>query len=111
MPTIQKGRGVTVVALYQVEPRELDEILPLVEAMSAVCAKQPGFVSAVLHVSEKKDRVLQYFQWKTMADNLASQRPEVWEGQTKAGALWKRIQEGTVKLDAQVYEVATIFEP
>jgi hypothetical protein len=107
MPTIDK-KVTTVLATMECAPADCDKLVRLTkERFLPGCAKQPGFVSASLHVSEKKDRLVTYFQWRSVADHLACQNPANWKD-SGTEELWAYVKDGKVKLDAQVFEVAAI---
>lgn len=109
MPTIRNDKTATVLVLCDCKPGDIEEATRLAKEMIPVFAKQPGFVSASLHVSEKRDRFVQYLQWRTVADHLACQKSEDWKA-PGASAFWRLMQEGKVKVDAQVYDVAAVLD-
>ena len=68
---------VTLINTFQVKPENADELAELLHHASEVMSKLPGFVSANLHVSEDKTRVVNYAQWRAKADMGAMlRRPE-----------------------------------
>ena len=65
---------VTLINTFQVEPEHADELAELLHHASEVMSALPGFVSANLHVSEDKTRVVNYAQWRSKADLEAMYR-------------------------------------
>lgn len=60
---------------FTVDPAKADELVQLlVEATEDVMKAMPGFVSANLHVSEDRTRVVNYAQWRSKADFEAMRR-------------------------------------
>ena len=54
---------------FTVEPARADELLAeLTRATETRIRKQPGFVSANLHISDDRRHVANYAQWRTRAD-------------------------------------------
>lgn len=54
---------------FTVEPDKAEALLAeLTHATETRIRKQPGFVSAILHISEDRKRVANYAQWRTRAD-------------------------------------------
>ena len=65
---------VTLINTFQVKPECADELAELLHHASAVMRNVPGFVSANLHVSEDKTRVVNYAQWRAKSDLEAMYR-------------------------------------
>ena len=65
---------VTLINTFQVKPERADELAELLHHASEVMSALPGFVSANLHVSEDKTRVVNYAQWRAKADLEAMYR-------------------------------------
>ena len=64
----------TLINTFFVAPGRADELLQVLsEATTAVMSRQPGFISANLHVSADRTRVVNYAQWRSKADNDAMQ--------------------------------------
>ena len=59
---------VTLINTFHVRPECADELAELLHHASEVMSNVPGFVSANLHVSEDKTRVVNYAQWRAKAD-------------------------------------------
>ena len=69
MTTLDPKDGfVTLINTFQVKPERADELAELLHHASEVMSALPGFVSANLHVSEDKTRVVNYAQWRSKAD-------------------------------------------
>lgn len=79
LPTLDPSAGhVTFVNVFSVEPERAEELLEILsQATETVMRHLPGFISANLHVSEDRRRVLNYAQWRRRADHEAMlQNPE-----------------------------------
>ena len=75
MTTLDPNDGyVTLINTFEVKPERADELAELLHHASEVMSMLPGFVSANLHVSEDKTRVVNYAQWRTKADLEAMYR-------------------------------------
>lgn len=62
------GPGLTLVNVFRA-PGRCDALVDcLVTATRQVMRRMPGFVSANFHVSEDRDRVVNYAQWRSRAD-------------------------------------------
>lgn len=59
---------VTLINTFQVKPERADELAEFLHHASEAMSSLPGFVSANLHVSEDKTRVVNYAQWRSKAD-------------------------------------------
>ena len=69
-----KDDYVTLINTFHVKPERADELAELLHHASEVMSALPGFVSANLHVSEDKTRVVNYAQWRAKADLEAMYR-------------------------------------
>lgn len=58
----------TLINTFQVEPENADELVELLHEAASTMRKLYGFVSANLHLSTDKTRVVNYVQWRTHAD-------------------------------------------
>jgi quinol monooxygenase YgiN len=69
---------VTLVNMFHVDPQRQEEVLALLqEVTDSVMRHQPGFVSASLHVSLDRQRVVNYVQWESReAFEAALRKPE-----------------------------------
>ena len=59
---------VTLINTFKVDPKRSDELLELLHHASEAMSNLPGFVSANLHISEDKTRIVNYAQWQTKGD-------------------------------------------
>ena len=99
----------TVLVICDFDAADCDEIVARARAAGPIFARQPGFVSAALHVGENKDRMVQYLQWESVDHHYACQKSDDWKS-PEGGAFWQLIQEGTMKIDAQIYTIADHHE-
>lgn len=65
---------VTLINTFQVRPERAEALAEYLHHASEVMRKLPGFVSANLHVSEDRTRVVNYAQWRAKADLEAMYR-------------------------------------
>ena len=65
---------VTLINTFQVKPERADELAELLHHASEVMSALPGFISANLHISEDKTRVVNYAQWRAKTDMEAMLR-------------------------------------
>ena len=70
MTTIEKDRNIlTLINVFTVVPEKQRELIALlVEATEKTMKHLPGFISANIHRSLDGKRVVNYAQWKSMAD-------------------------------------------
>jgi heme-degrading monooxygenase HmoA len=68
MTEISSERDVlTVIFEFDVEPDEQQPLRASIEALVRdIVSRQPGFLSADLHLSRDGRKVLNYFQWETL---------------------------------------------
>jgi quinol monooxygenase YgiN len=64
---------------FTVEPDDAERLLQaLRDATEEIFRRQPGFISANLHISRDRRRVLNYAQWRSKEDYVAmSKQPKV----------------------------------
>jgi quinol monooxygenase YgiN len=69
MPTITHGDGrVTMINVFTVRPEESERLIEiLADGIRRVTSRQPGFVSATIHASLDRTRVVNYAQWENRA--------------------------------------------
>ena len=104
MTTIRSdGSWITLINTFFVAPERVDDLLHvLTEATQAVMRRQPGFISANLHVSLDRGRVVNYAQWRSKDDFEAMQsNPEV-------APHMKRAAEIAERFDPVLYAVAYV---
>ena len=76
MLTIQTGtRHQTVLTTFETTPASALDLLEALQAAYAECiSKQPGFISAALHMNDAQTRVANYSQWERREDYQAMLR-------------------------------------
>ena len=105
MPTIAKTASVqTVITTFEMTPGTCQDLLEaLTDAYSEFISKQPGFVSAGLHVNDAQTRIANYSQWERREDFLAMLRtPEMRDRNRKINELCK-------SFEPVMYDVAESF--
>ena len=105
MPEIRTGfGGQTVITTFETTPATCFDLLDALQAAFSECiAKQPGFVSAALHVNDARTRVVNYSQWARREDYQAMLRtPEMRERNRAINALCRSFEPVMV-------EVAGVF--
>lgn len=67
MATIQStNSSIVLINTFYVAPERADELMHLlIEATDKVMRHQPGFISANLHLSLDKKRIVNYAQWQS----------------------------------------------
>ena len=106
MPTIAKTATVqTVITTFEMTPGTCQDLLEaLTDAYSSFISKQPGFVSAGLHVNDAQTRIANYSQWERREDFLAMLRTaEMRDRNRKLNELCK-------SFEPVMYEVAETFD-
>ena len=70
MTTVRENDfSVVLINTFFVKPGKTDELLQvLIKATDDVMRHQPGFISANLHISLDKTRVVNYAQWRSKED-------------------------------------------
>ena len=70
MAVIDEFRNIlTVLIEFELSPDEVDEhVANIKEFVKGTVKGQPGFISANLHVSTDRKKVVNYAQWKTEED-------------------------------------------
>lgn len=53
---------------FTVRPEKAEALLALLEEATETMRRMPGFVSANLHLSENRERIVNYAQWRSKAD-------------------------------------------
>ncbi|NOD35057.1 MULTISPECIES: antibiotic biosynthesis monooxygenase [unclassified Ruegeria] len=105
MPKIAKNASVqTVITTFEMTPGTCQDLLEaLTEAYADFISKQPGFVSAGLHVNDAQTRIANYSQWERRDDFLAMLRtPEMRDRNRKINELCK-------SFEPVMYDVAETF--
>lgn len=94
MTTLNPSDGYfTMINTFEVDPDNAEKLLDVLHEASGPIGKLPGFVSANLHVSVDRTRVVNYVQWRTRADFDAMQKnPEVRPHMKEAADLAKSFE-------------------
>lgn len=95
MPTISKTAEIqTVITTFEMTPGTCQDLLDaLTEAYAEFISKQPGFISAGLHVNDAQTRIANYSQWRRREDFQAMLRtPEMRERNRKISQLCTRFE-------------------
>lgn len=94
----------TVITTFETSPGDCQDLLDsLTEAYDQFISKQPGFVSASLHVNDAQTRIANYSQWQRREDFLAMLRSdEMRERNRKLNALCR-------SFEPVLYDVAASF--
>ena len=84
-----KAGYLTFINTFTVEPENAERLLQaLKNATQEIFRHQPGFISANLHISRDRRRVLNYAQWRSKEDYVAmSKKPEIQAHMKHAAAL------------------------
>ncbi len=105
MPQISKTNSYqTVITTFEMTPGTCQDLLEaLTDAYAEFISKQPGFISAGLHVNDAQTRIANYSQWERREDFLAMLRtPEMRERN-------RRINELCKSFEPVMYDVAETF--
>jgi len=105
MPTIAKTADIqTVITTFEMTPGTCQDLLEaLQDAYSDFISKQPGFISAGLHVNDAQTRIANYSQWRRREDFMAMLRsPEMRERNRKINELCR-------SFEPVMYDVAEVF--
>ncbi len=105
MPQISKSNSYqTVITTFEMTPGTCQDLLEaLTDAYAAFISKQPGFISAGLHVNDAQTRIANYSQWERREDFLAMLRtPEMRERNRRVNELCK-------SFEPVMYDVAETF--
>jgi antibiotic biosynthesis monooxygenase (ABM) superfamily enzyme len=77
MPTIVSNQGVvTQINVFTTDPERIDALVALLTEAAHFVRDVPGWMSASLHVSQERDRVVNYAQcrdlesWRAVMDRL-----------------------------------------
>ena len=83
----------TMINTFEVDPENAEQLVDVLHEASGPISKLPGFVSANLHLSLDRKRVVNYVQWRTRADFDAMQNnPEVRPHMKQAADLAKSFE-------------------
>ena len=111
MASIRAGTDLFTVVVRVRTPSADDraQALDICRATQPVFARQPGFVSSSLHVSDDGDEILNYLQWRTRADHEACQRSPDF-GTPDGRRLMQMVEEGRVEMDVRSYAVDLVAD-
>ena len=105
MPTIEKGQTLqTVITTFETTPGAFSDLLEELDAAyEKVISRQPGFISAALHVNDAQTRIANYSQWRRREDFLVMLRT------TEMRKRNRRINELCRSFEPVMYDVAKTF--
>ncbi|NVO56454.1 antibiotic biosynthesis monooxygenase [Rhodobacteraceae bacterium B1Z28] len=105
MPKIAKNASVqTVITTFEMTPGTCQDLLEaLTDAYAEFISKQPGFVSAGLHVNDAQTRIANYSQWERREDFLAMLRTSEMRDRNR------KINELCKSFEPVMYDVAETF--
>ncbi|MCB1333567.1 MAG: antibiotic biosynthesis monooxygenase [Roseivivax sp.] len=105
MPQITfPAKGQTVLTTFETTPGTCQDLLDaLTSAYSDFISKQPGFISAGLHVNDAQTRIANYSQWQRREDFQAMLRSDVMRERNRhINALCR-------SFEPVMYDVAAVF--
>ena len=105
MPQIRTDHQlVTQITVVEPESGKQDEALSLMQERARFMARQPGFISVVLHRSLDGRRIVNYVQWQSRELLQSAHRsPEFRKD-------WSQFDHLAEDIDAHLYEVAYVEE-
>lgn len=106
MPQISKSAELqTVLTTFEVTPGTCQDLLEaLTDAYASFISKQPGFISAGLHVNDAQTRIANYSQWARREDFLAMLRSEEMRARNRV------ISDMCRSFEPVLYDVAEVFD-
>ncbi|MCZ7675376.1 MAG: antibiotic biosynthesis monooxygenase [Roseovarius sp.] len=106
MTTITKAPGCqTVIATFDTSPFNCRDLLEaLLSAYEEFVSKQPGFISAALHVNDAQTRIANYSQWRRREDYQAMLRTDEMRKRNRV------INEMCKSFEPVMYDVAATFD-
>jgi quinol monooxygenase YgiN len=94
----------TVITTFEVTPGTCQDVLEMLnDAYETVISKQPGFISAALHVNDAQCRIANYSQWKRREDFQAMLRSDEMRERNR------KINELCKGFEPVMYEVSAVF--
>ncbi|MBT8455588.1 MAG: antibiotic biosynthesis monooxygenase [Rhodobacteraceae bacterium] len=106
MPRIQSGAALqTVVTTFEMTPGTCQDLLDeLTDAYRSFISRQPGFISAALHVNDAQTRIANYSQWARREDFQAMLRTDEMRSRNRRiGALCR-------SFEPVMYDVVETFD-
>lgn len=106
MPQISKTAQVqTVLTTFEVTPGTCQDLLEeLTDAYASFISKQPGFVTAGLHVNDAQTRIANYSQWARREDFQAMLRSDEMRARNRTISALCR------SFEPVLYDVAEVFD-
>lgn len=106
MPTISKDQACqTVITTFEMTPGTCQDLLDaLTDAYASFISKQPGFISAGLHVNDAQTRIANYSQWERREDFQAMLRSDEMRKRNR------HISELCTRFEPVMYEVTASFD-
>ncbi|MEP1329006.1 antibiotic biosynthesis monooxygenase [Pseudophaeobacter sp.] len=106
MPKIMQGAEIqTVITTFEMTPGTCQDLLEaLNDAYSEFISKQPGFISAGLHVNDAQTRIANYSQWRRREDFMEMLRSSEMRQRNR------KINELCRSFEPVMYDVAATFE-
>lgn len=106
MPNIARDAEFqTVITTFETNPGACQDLLDLLtDAYAAFISRQPGFISAGLHVNDAQTRIANYSQWTRREDYQAMLRSEEMRRRNR------EITKLCRSFEPVMYEVAQVFE-
>ena len=103
MPQISTDRqSVTQITFVEPEPGKEAEALSVMRERARFMARQPGFVSIVLHRSLDGKRIVNYLQWQSRELLESAHRSPEFRKE------WQQFDRLTEDIDPHLYEVAHV---
>ena len=103
MPEIQTdNRLVTQITIVEPEPSKQAEALSLMKERAQFMARQPGFVSIVLHRSLDGKRIVNYIQWQNRELLASAHRSPEFRKE------WGQFDRLAEEIDPHLYEIAHV---
>ena len=96
--------GQTVITTFEMTPGTCQDLLDeLQDAYASFISKQPGFISAGLHVNDAQTRIANYSQWNNREDFQAMLRTEEMRARNR------QINALCRSFEPVMYDVAAVF--
>ena len=105
MPQITENfAGQTVLTTFEMSPGTAQDLMDaLTDAYAQFISKQPGFISAALHMNDAQTRIANYSQWERREDFLAMLRTaEMRERNRKMQSMCR-------SFEPVMYDVSAVF--
>ncbi len=106
MPKISKEADLqTVITTFEMTPGTCQDLMDaLKDAYENFISKQPGFISAGLHVNDAQTRIANYSQWRRREDFQAMLRSEEMRERNR------RINQLCRSFEPVMYDVVAAFD-